>query len=249
MNPHERTTEFGELKCHIVDQLTDDAPSLLVVLSHGFGASGTDLVGLADPLLGAAPQIASGVRFIFPEAPLDMGPMGLPGGRAWWPFNMTRLMEMHQTSDFSDLIELEPPGLRDASSQLSDAVQAMLADSGLTEDRLLIGGFSQGAMVSTDVVLRTGLNPAALILMSSTLLCRKEWSQLAASHPGCPVIQTHGTIDPLLPFSASELLRDLLTETGFDVQFQSFFGQHTVPPQALQLTAKMIMQKLSEPQD
>jgi len=241
-----RQQKFGSLQCHVVDCLEGRAPKLVVVFCHGFGAPGSDLVGLAEPFLNAADEIAGNVQFVFPEAPIDLAPMGMPGGRAWWPINMEQLATMYQTRDFSQLCEREPDGLQAASKLLTETVQAILDATELLPSQLILGGFSQGAMAGTDVVLRTGLQPAALVLMSGTMLCREEWTQLAAKHPGVPVIQTHGTMDMVLPVEPSEWLRDMLKENGFDVQYASFVGPHTVPPEALQMTAQKIMQLLNE---
>jgi len=238
--------EFGSLQCRIVDRLEGRRPRLVVIFCHGFGAPGTDLVDLAQPFLDAAPEIANGVRFVFPAAPIDLASMGMPGGRAWWEINMEQIATMHQTRDFNKLTELEPPGLQSASSQLATAVQEILDDAGLKENELFLGGFSQGAMVSTDIVLRTKLSPAALVLMSGTMICRKEWTQLAADHPGVPVVQTHGTMDMVLPIGPAESLRDMLNSNGFSVEYASFAGPHTVPPDALQMTAQHLMRRLTE---
>ena len=241
-----QTTQYGDLKCRVTAHDNGKAPRLLAVLAHGFGAPGTDLVPLADELRRASPRIAEDVRFVFPEAPLDLGPMGMPGGRAWWPINMAQLAMMHQTNDFKQLTEIEPDGLRSASLQLADAVKAMLSDAGLTNDQLFLGGFSQGAMVSTDVVLHTGLSPAMLILMSGTLLCRAAWTDLADKHPGCSVIQTHGTEDMVLPIEPSVWLRDVLSANGFDVDYARFAGPHTVPAIALEMIARAMIRRLDD---
>ncbi len=241
-----QTTQFGELKSSVVDWSNGKTPRLLVVFSHGFGAPGTDLVPLAGELQHVSPLIAEHVRFVFPQAPIDLAPLGMPGGRAWWPINMAQLATMHQTRDYRELTEVEPDGLRAASSQLSRAVQAMLDDAGLTNTQLFLGGFSQGAMVSADVVLRTGLCPAQLILMSGTLICRADWTRLAGEHPGCPVIQTHGTDDMVLPIEPSRWLRDMLSDNGFEVDYATFSGPHTVPPTALQMTARAVINRLAE---
>jgi len=246
MSMEVQTTQFGELKCRVVDQLNGRPPRVLVVFAHGFGAPGTDLVSLADPLLHASPVIAESVRFVFPEAPMDLGPMGMPGGRAWWSINMAQLAAMYETNDYEQLTEVEPDGLQTASSQLTESVKAMLEDCGLAEKSLFLGGFSQGAMACTDVVLRHGLCPAQLILMSGTLLCRADWTRMAGEHPGCPVIQTHGTTDMVLPIEPSTWLRDILAENSFEVDYTSFVGPHTVPPEALQKTAIALMSRLTE---
>lgn len=240
------TRYFDELNSSVIDPANGQSPQLLVVLSHGFGAPGTDLVPLAMELQGASSQVAENVRFVFPQAPVDLATMGIPGGRAWWPINMAQLAAMHETRDYRQLTEVEPQGLREASSQLTGAVRAMLDEAGLTHDQLFLGGFSQGAMVSTDVVLRTGLCPAHLVLMSGTLICRAEWTRLAGEHTGCPVIQTHGTEDVVLPIEPSRWLADILSDSGFDVDYASFAGPHTVPPAALQMTAQAIIHRLAE---
>jgi phospholipase/carboxylesterase len=57
---------------------------------------------------------------------------------------------------------------------------------------------------------------------------------------GLPVLQTHGTQDPLLPYSEAVALRDLLTESGLNVEFLSFDGPHTIPPSTLIRLAKFL---------
>ena len=207
--------------------------SQLVVLCHGFGAPGTDLVGLADEFVSDEPEIAHSTRFVFPEAPIDLGPLGMPGGRAWWPINMQQLAEMHQTQNFDDLVTVTPHGLEPASDALADCVRAAQEEYNVADEHLFLGGFSQGAMVTTNITLRQQLQPAQLIVMSGTLICRDDWTRLAMEHPGCSVIQTHGQMDMVLPFEASTWLAKLLSDNGFDVNFQSFFGGHGVPPEAI----------------
>ena len=69
------------LKCRFVDALPDnESPQMLVILNHGFGASGDDLVDLAPSLIGSSQRIAANCLFVFPEAPVDLGPLGMPGG-------------------------------------------------------------------------------------------------------------------------------------------------------------------------
>ncbi|MEZ6062349.1 MAG: hypothetical protein R3C19_18560 [Planctomycetaceae bacterium] len=232
------TQKFGTLQCRVVDSLPSGTPpSHLVVLCHGFGAPGHDLVDLGPFLLESDPELAGACRFVFPEAPVDLAPLGMPGGRAWWPINMARLAEINQTSDYEKLTNVRPDGLLEASESLADAVKAMQQAFALNDASTVIGGFSQGAMVATDVALRHGIRPALLTLFSGTLLCRDEWTRMAAEHPGCPVFQSHGTLDPLLPFAPAEWLRDMLQAAGFEVEFQSFRGPHTIPIEALKRVA------------
>ena len=102
------------------------------------------------------------------------------------------------------------------------------------EDSIVLGGFSQGAMVSTHLTLSTGFRPALLALFSGTLLCRDEWTRLAIAHPHCSVLQSHGHEDPLLPWGAAMELSQMLSDAGFDVDFVPFHGGHTIPMNVLQ---------------
>jgi phospholipase/carboxylesterase len=233
LNADER--QFGSLQTVVVDALPDGAaPSLLVILSHGFGAPGDDLVGLGAALLDGSPQLARSCRFVFPAAPHDLGVYGMPGGRAWWLINMARLMQMQQTRDFAALTQHRPPGMTEATAELSVAVREMQREWGLQDDQLVIGGFSQGAMVSTSLVLESGLRPALLVLFSGSLLDAAHWQQLAERHGGCDVLLSHGSEDDILPESAGLDLADLLQRAGFRVDLRRFRGGHTIPMAVLE---------------
>ena len=125
---------FGQLKCRVLDALPDGVPPrCLIVLNHGFGAPGDDLVDFGPMLIDASDEIAETCRFVFPTAPIDLGPMGMPGGRAWWPINMASLAEIHATRDFEQLTGLEPPGMSEAADLLTAALREMQKEWGLTD--------------------------------------------------------------------------------------------------------------------
>ncbi len=238
MQIYKSVQKFGTLKCTIItSESFDDFEGGLVILNHGFGASGEDLVDIGAWLIEESDAIASRWRFAFPEAPIDLRPMGMPGGRAWWPINMAKLAEINATQDYSELTRISPPGMTEATQQLDAALKEMRTNLNVADNKIVLGGFSQGAMISTNLTLSTGFNPRLLAVFSGTLLCRDEWTRLAASHQHCAVLQSHGIEDPLLPFGAATELSKLLTEAGFDVQFIKFHGGHTIPTNALQALA------------
>jgi phospholipase/carboxylesterase len=190
---------------------------LTIVLCHGFGAPGDDLVPLADYL--GAPV---GTRFLFPEAPIDLG-----FGRAWWEIDMRELeLAVRGGRDRSEEV---PVGLEEARA----ALVALLEAERVPTERLVLGGFSQGAMLATDVALRLPAPPAGLVVLSGTLLGRTENARLAPARRGLPVLQSHGRQDPLLPFRGAEALRDLLAGAGLDVTFVPFDGGHEIPLEVL----------------
>ncbi|MFM7057181.1 MAG: alpha/beta hydrolase [Planctomycetota bacterium] len=238
---------FGDLDTIVVDSLpADTPPALLVVLSHGFGAAGDDLAGLGVQLLQTVPELAVAVRFVFPAAPQDLAEYGMPGGRAWWPINMAGLMQMQQTRDYSQLTQLRPPGMTEATAQLAVAIREMQQHWGLADNQLVVGGFSQGAMVSTNLVLDLPLHPALLVIFSCTLLDRAHWEELALRHKGCPVLLSHGSTDDILPQSAAEELVQMLQKAGFTLDVCRFRGGHTIPMNVLAALSESLKKILLE---
>ena len=225
-----RTETVGRLKCRSVDGLAEGTvPNLVVVLCHGYGASGTDLVPIGEELLDQNSVLRDRVQFLFPEAPLAMDDLGLPGGRAWWHLDLMKLQIAAATGQFRDLRNERPKGLVAAREALSETIRLWSDRTTLPLSRFVLGGFSQGAMLTTDVSLHLDTNPAALIAMSGSLINETEWRELAPQHAGLRVLQSHGTADPLLPFAAAEWLRDLLTSAGATVEFLPFRGGHQIP--------------------
>ncbi len=242
-----REHQFGDLQTIVIDSLpANTPPALLVVLSHGFGASGDDLAGLGAQLLQTIPELAASVRFVFPAAPQDLAEYGMPGGRAWWPINMAALMQMQQTRDYSKLTQLRPPGMTEATAQLATAIREMQQQWGLQDNQLVIGGFSQGAMVSTNLVLDLPLHPALLVIFSGTLLDRDHWQELARRHGGCPVLLSHGSTDEILPQAAAEELLQVLQNAGFSLQVCRFRGGHTIPGNVLSAFSESLIRLLPE---
>lgn len=235
---------FAGLECLVIDALpAEQAPTQLMVVAHGFGASKDDLAAFAPYFLQAEESLKDSCRFVFPNAPIDLGPMGMPGGRAWWEINMSQLAAINQSKNYSELTSVTPPGMLDASEQLAAAVREIQESCDLDDSATTLAGFSQGAMISTDLVLRRGFTPDLLCLFSGTLLCSEDWTTMAAKHTGCPVVQSHGTVDMVLPFEPAEQLRDMLQANGFDMTFKSFHDGHTVPVEVLDVVATRLVKE------
>lgn len=200
-----------------------DGPAVL--LCHGFGAPGDDLVPLHRVVAGPA-----GLRWFFPEAPLalDVG-MGM-AGRAWWNIDMMQLQIAMARGLHREMEREEPIGMAAAADALRTCIQELHTTEGVDPARLVIGGFSQGSMVTTEVALHSETAFAGLVALSGTLLCRARWEQAAAAHAaGLHVFQSHGRHDPILPYAGAENLRAVLTAAGASVDFRPFAGQHEIP--------------------
>lgn len=228
------TVELGGLVTRVVDALPEDAsPKLAVVLCHGFGAPGTDLVDLGGAILSLQPTLAESARFYFPEAPLSLAEVGMPGGRAWWMLDIAKLNAAIETGQIRDLRNDRPAELPAAREKLMTLVDEI----GLPMSQIALGGFSQGSMLTTDVALRLPEPPALLTIFSGTLLSEDDWRDLAGKRGALQVLQSHGGQDMILPYEAAEWLRDLLTESGAEVEFIPFDGPHTIPQQGLERLA------------
>ncbi|WP_397568402.1 alpha/beta hydrolase [Schlesneria sp. T3-172] len=224
-----RQENLNGLKCHVADSLPAGAtPRAVVVLCHGYGAPGTDLVPLGQMLL-RQPRMASSVQFIFPEAPLSLEDLGMPDGRAWWPIDMRRLQMAAALGTFRDLRKDCPDELPVAREMMLGLVRKWSERVNVPLSHFLLGGFSQGAMLATDVTLHLDENPAGLVILSGTLLNEDTWNERVAGHKALRVLQSHGTNDPILPFAAAGTLRDLLNHGGADVEFLPFAGGHEIP--------------------
>jgi phospholipase/carboxylesterase len=213
-------TNLGGLPVQIVGDASASGP--VVVLLHGFGAAGNDLVPLGR-VLTATP----GTRFVFPEAPIALG-REYGSGRAWWVIDMEERMRRLALGQHD--IDRVPNGLDEARAK----VDALLDDVERTlrppPGKLVLGGFSQGAMLSLDVTLRSSRRLAGLVLMSGTHIAANEWATRFEARRGLPVFMSHGEGDDLLPYSVSEGLRDTLISHGMPVDWVPFRGGHGIPP-------------------
>jgi phospholipase/carboxylesterase len=241
----ERTT-WGGLNSVVVHNLpAGQPPKLAVVLCHGFGAPGTDLVGLAQPLLATSQQIGESVAFIFPAATMDLSNRGIRGGRAWWMIDLNRLLYGPPPDFLEQFRRARPEGLVEARQSLVELIEAASQHFQLPADRFVLGGFSQGSMLATDVALRLPTAPAGLAILSGALINEAEWRLLAAKRGPLTVMQSHGRHDSILPFPMALALHEMLLEAGADVDFVAFTGDHEIPHIVIERFASLLSRLLT----
>jgi phospholipase/carboxylesterase len=247
MNASLRYQQIGPLRCAVFDP--EENPSsgikLAAVFCHGFGAPGDDLVPIGPHLASLIGPDAEGIRFYFPQAPLSLEASGMPGARAWWMLDLEMLQLAAQGQLPRDQRDTLPDGLESARDALAETVDSIEAETGLSAERLILGGFSQGSMIATELTLTRPATPAALAIFSGTLLCESRWRNLVAEKTALKVFQSHGRADNLLPFSEAEALHSMFVESGIEAEFLPFFGAHTIPPEALQRTATLLQEYCS----
>ncbi|MGE0472351.1 MAG: alpha/beta hydrolase [Nitrospirales bacterium] len=200
----------------------------LVMLLHGFGAPGDDLVPLAPYL-----NVPKAVRFLFPAAPLSLD-FGLGDARAWWMLDMERLMRARAQGQWESLALEVPRGLESARNRLADLIQMAVGNLVVPQDQLILGGFSQGAMLALDYTVRSNIALAGLILLSTTIIAKQAWVTALPTRKGLAVFQSHGTHDDILAHSVAAQLRDHMTSAGLLVHWTEFRGGHEIPLPILQ---------------
>ena len=199
-----------------------DGDGPVVLLLHGWAAPGDDLVPLWEGI--DAPR---GTRFLFPQGPLSLN-MGFGESRAWWLINVEQLNQDVAGGRPRNLSREVPKGLAEARERILALLAEAEARLGLVPEKTILGGFSQGAMLSCDVALRTDLPFAGIALLSGSLLARDEWVPLMPKRKGLRVLQSHGTMDQVLPVFLAEQLRDFLMEAGVAVEWVNFVGGHEI---------------------
>lgn len=171
----------------------------LIILCHGLGVGGYDLIGLAPYFAKAAPD----ALFIAPDAPYvcDMSPPGMQMGYQW--FSLQERTE-----------EAMLEGGRSSAPILDKFIDDQLAASNLTPDKLALLGFSQGAMMSLFVGPRRTEQIAGILAYSGRLVGHDVFVDEIKSRP--PVVLINGDLDDLVPVQEQPLAVQTLKEAGID---------------------------------
>jgi phospholipase/carboxylesterase len=189
--------------------------SHLVVLVHGYGADGQDLIGLARHWQGLLPNVA----FAAPNAP-----MRIPGGPGyqWFPISRIDPHEMQK-------------GVEAAGPALDEYLDAELARLGLPPERLALAGFSQGTMLSLHLGLRRKVRPAAIVGFSGLLAGPPPDGDIP------PILLTHGDSDTVIPPQAMFLAAAQLGLAGAAVQWHLAAGMgHGIDPEGMEIAGQFL---------
>ena len=191
-----------------------------IVLLHGYGADMHDLFGLASAIPGG-----ENYRWVFPNGikQVEIGPRFY--GRAWYPINMEEFQRAMSSGTKRELAKRRPSGL----DQALESVEVFLEELNVPSNELILGGFSQGAMLAAEVLGRRKENLKGAILLSGNLLDEKTLKPLLANHKGQKFYQSHGTHDPILPFEGAQALETSLSESGWVGHLDTFRGGHEIP--------------------
>jgi phospholipase/carboxylesterase len=198
----------------------ESTPRGALILTHGRGADPYDLEPLLD-ILDPARRFLG----ILPRGPLLLP----PGGHHWY---------IVPRVGFPDLTTFVA-SFRDLAEHLS----SVLDDHGLSWDRTVVGGFSQGAVMSYAIALGAGqLRPLGVLAFSGFLPSVEGFDLALADRAGLPVSISHGTLDPVIPLTFGRDARDRLTAAGLAVRYREDPVGHTITPGAL-AQAKTVLEE------
>ena len=156
---------------------------------------------------------------------------------------MAQLMQMSTTNSFDKMRDAVPEGIDEAREALCECIRHCKEKQKWQDMPLVLGGFSQGAMLTVDTALRGSVGPViGLLVFSGALLCESLWRKAAKDKPlQVPVVQSHGTVDQVLPISTGRWLHELLRDIGCTGNLLEFNGPHTIPSEATELAAKLLV--------
>ena len=195
----------------------------LVVLLHGYGANGDDLIALGDGWRRSLPDAA----FVAPNAPQSIP--GMYGGLQWFALTVRDPGEYWR-------------GVAAAQPALDRFLDAELARYRLTADRLVLVGFSQGTMMALHVGLRRAVAPAGIVAYSGLLAGPDH---LAETKVRPPVLLVHGEADDMISIDALHMAREALAGAGTPVEWHVRPGLgHGIDPEAQWMAGHFIAQSL-----
>lgn len=205
----------------------------LVVLIHGYGADGNDLIELGAQWRGLLPDAA----FAAPHAPgrIPGFPPGMMGGRQWFALdaydpNLLR-RDPHHTAEIYATMQR---AAEQAAPVLEHFIAAELERRGLRPSDLALVGFSQGTMMALHVGLRRDSGPAGILGYSGALLGGKDLKSQIRSRP--PILLIHGDADEIVPIEAMHAALETLAAADCPARFHVSHGLgHGIDGQGLSL--------------
>ena len=194
-----------------------EGPPTLVLL-HGYGGTAENWLQFVGHI-----QAPGNARLIFPQGPLR-GPGS--GMRGWWWLDIRgHIPPGQQMADFSIA---NPGGIKVASRLVGNYLKGI-------QGPIVLGGFSQGAMLSGEIAFQTDQELAALVLLGGTTVNEAAWVDRFPGRRQLPIFIAHGRQDSVLPFAIAERFAGRLRAAGLHVTWVPFDGGHEIPAEVIRL--------------
>ena len=214
---------IGELKTIVVepDIIVENNDTNLIIVLHGYGANMNDLVSLSENI-GDGKSI-----FVFPNAPFEFQLSYQLYGYAWiFP----------PTMDSEEM----PESMTESIDKLMVAVDILIEDYNIKLPNVILGGFSQGAMMSASFGLIRPDIFKGIFMLSGMLLGESYLVSNIQSDNGQRVFVSHGEFDSLVPFSNLNKIVKFLESYGYSPEFHQYPMGHELSPQSINDLGKWI---------
>ena len=189
--------------------------SYSVIWLHGLGADGHDFEGIVPELhLHSAPAI----QFIFPNAPVQ--PVTINGGmkmRAWYDI-----------FDMSLERKVDSNGIYQSAALINTLIEREM-NKGISSEKILLAGFSQGGVIALHAGLRYPHKLAGIIGLSTYLptLAQLDAERSTANH-NTPILMGHGIIDPVIAVESGKAAFNALKALNYQVEWHDYVMEHSV---------------------
>ena len=194
-------------------------PKQIVLLLHGYGSNGADLIALASQWQHVLPD----ALFLAPDAPQRCGGWGYQ----WWPLDAYSPQAL-------------AAGAKSAAPAVDAFIDRKLAQYGLSEANLALIGFSPGTMMALHVGLRRSAQIAGIVGYSGALTGASDLAREVRNKP--PILLVHGAADQIVPVAAVHAAERALKPLGIDVRTHISPGVgHSVDPAGLRLGAEFLV--------
>ncbi len=212
------------------------------IFLHGFGANAQNICPVADSFTEIIQD------WYLPEGIVDLSTYTGYAGRAWFPNTLADIHAALQGEYWKHLSLLDDPSILHAAEH----VYAHITELGLLHRPIVLAGFSQGAMMCTELALlclQHSIPISAIILFSGSLIAQQRWDDTMKAYETAtliqtmPIIQFHGNEDTVLSLANGEALYSFWKQYTNAIQFHIFDGMHTIPLSAI-LKAKQFLRDI-----
>lgn len=204
---------------------TNPNPTAAVIWLHGLGASGHDFEPIVPEL--ALPADAA-VRFVFPHAPVM--PVTINGGMSMPAWYDIKAMDIDRVVDTEQL-----KASADAVAQLIDRE----IERGISSEKIIIAGFSQGGAVAYELGLSYPKRLAGILALS-TYFATADTVELSSANRTIPINVYHGTFDPMVPEALGQRSIEQLEAKGYQPQYETYPMEHSVCLEEVQSIGRFI---------
>ena len=199
----------------LIELATGAEPKGTVIWMHGLGADGWDFVPIVRELP-LPPDLQ--LRFIFPHAPVR--PVTINNGyemRAWYDIKQNDISRVPDEA-----------GIRESQASI-ESLLAREEKRGVSAERIVLAGFSQGGAIALQAGLRYRERLAGIVALSTYLPLEESLDREAsAANKRTPIFMAHGSQDPIIPVALAESSKRALEQRGYHVAWHAWPMPHSV---------------------